>query len=991
MRKTGIVFLFSLLCLLFIGTAFSSWFINSGIETKQEIPLSETDGLIECYRVNNGVEETTPYEKYVNLEEAVTSANNNVSDSVQVNMYLTTGSFINVVNQKIVLNRGVSLYLPFDGKNRDISSDSEIEKLAGGFVDTNASGISSYNVSKFNFVNTQLTISEGAALYIGGKFGEKGVAGSYSQIDLDRNSNITVAGSFICYGYVKENDAVNVDQGNYKTLDYFDNSIDRNRYVEVTSGGYVKAPIVFYDAGGMSALTGLNSAGVFPVNTFELPNVQTYLKVLSGGTFDAQGRLFRKSGDLSIPVNEKITIVKPESSSENALLSLTDGYISFEYCPLNPGFTNLDASKNFIFINGTSDIGFIALEVSGQSLSTEDKFLPFSYKFYLVVGSNGNLRNSKYKIKMLAGSTLEILKGGILENSGSIIGYKQKSMEGINNYPTNFNDSNFIINGTLKNNQNSYFGGHITTESTDGLAVFDSSSVSQENLSVSSVEGLSQNVIKITTTGDFYDDSTGSIVSLLVKAMLVNSNQDGKKCWSIDGSLQSYTLRIIVNNINNYKNPILGYKVFTYDSQGNKVSLTPEGVYLTADSEYTLEKNSLYSVESLNRAESTEFTKQSGTSYVFESDKQYNIQSDTEISIYPGNGIMMRFEISGLSGSGGAVHKIYEKTNNDFYQIATFTGSTSNFMEIPIKQGATVRYEIKMGMQNFLEYSTGDMYLFDGLVDKMSSKSEDEMAGGTKIENLGSSTTRIGEVSNIQNECTLHQLIILKENPGCFTPETLVLLGNGKYEMAKNIKVGDRVTSFNHFTGALEETIVAYVDVIDNTSARQILELNFDNGQKFEIITEHGLFDLNLNKYVQINYDNVNKFIGHEFVFYNNDKCMNYESSKLVNYKIYNRKCKAYSIVSAYNLNIITGGYLSITDGIDGLYNIFDYGENLKYEEDLLASDIKKYGLFIYDDLKDYLTRDEFDIFGAKYWKVSIGKGYVTFERILEYIEKYLR
>lgn len=225
---------------------------------------------------------------------------------------------------------------------------------------------------------------------------------------------------------------------------------------------------------------------------------------------------------------------------------------------------------------------------------------------------------------------------------------------------------------------------------------------------------------------------------------------------------------------------------------------------------------------------------------------------------------------------------------------------------------------------------------------------------------------------------------------GCFSPETLILLANGTYAKAKNIKNDDRVISFNHFTGKLEVTGISYIDTIDSDSWK-VLELLFDNNVKFEIITEHGLFDLNINKYVQINYENVRSFIGHEFALLIDLENVKIGRAKLVSYKTYYRSCKAYSIASAYNYNIITNSLVSIADGIDGLYNIFDYSENLMYDQKLLTKDIARYGLFSYEDLKKYLSKKEFDVFAAKYLKVSIGKGYITLDEIIAYIEKFLR
>jgi hypothetical protein len=76
--------------------------------------------------------------------------------------------------------------------------------------------------------------------------------------------------------------------------------------------------------------------------------------------------------------------------------------------------------------------------------------------------------------------------------------------------------------------------------------------------------------------------------------------------------------------------------------------------------------------------------------------------------------------------------------------------------------------------------------------------------------------------------------------------------------------------------------------------------------------------------------------------------------------------------------------------GIEGLFNMFEYGEGLVYDQEKMHSDIEKYGLFTYEDFAEYLPYEVYAAFPAPQLKVSIGKGMISFEEILGYIEKYL-
>ena len=97
-----------------------------------------------------------------------------------------------------------------------------------------------------------------------------------------------------------------------------------------------------------------------------------------------------------------------------------------------------------------------------------------------------------------------------------------------------------------------------------------------------------------------------------------------------------------------------------------------------------------------------------------------------------------------------------------------------------------------------------------------------------------------------------------------------------------------------------------------------------------------------------------------------------------------------YSPVTAYHMNYIVDGMLSMPGGIEGIFNIFEYGEGLKYDEELMNADIDKYGLMSYEELSDYVPYEMYCAFPAKYFNVAIGKGMITYDEILAYIDKYL-
>lgn len=692
----------TILGFLFPSIGFSDWVGGSKVSTDDTIGFRDIGGVIENYLVSGATEASTPYARFGTLEGAVASANAQIeAGQSKVNLYLTKGSQILVENKDIVLSPGVNLFLPYDGKTYNISADSEIEAFSDAFIDTTDARINTYRYSVLHFVGSTLKVPSGSTLFIGAKFREKGVSGAYSEITLDANSHIDVFGSFYCYGYVKENGAVNVNQEDYASRNSFYNSFDANRYIEIHSGGYYSTPFAFYDAGGLSELTGLNSKGVFPINTFDFPCAQTYVKIDHGATFEGIARMFKSVSSQKFYINQLLKIVKPNGASGNSLMTTTSGYISFEYCPLNPGYTGADASPIFMTVNGSATMGFLTITVNGVDITTKDKFLPLSNKFRLIIGSGGTLVTSAYKVKLMGGSELKIVRGGKLTNQSTIIAYKGDSTAGgASDYPTTFPDAKIVVNGTFEMSSSAYLGGHIQTEAVDASATLDFTNASQSSLSATSTEGLTQTVIKIFATGDFYDAEVGGIASYLLRGSRITKSSSGKACWEDGANLTSYVLSIAIDNSKGYEHPLVGYQVYKYSSSGTETMLSTQGIYMTVASEYLLEKGESFKVISLDRAEKTEFTKQEGSSYAFTSGSTYAITGNTEITITPGEGVLVRFSMDNESGAGGATTQIYESltSGGNYYQIGQSSGGTS--VDIPVKKGAYVRYFATLGQCN---------------------------------------------------------------------------------------------------------------------------------------------------------------------------------------------------------------------------------------------------------------------------------------------------
>lgn len=233
-------------------------------------------------------------------------------------------------------------------------------------------------------------------------------------------------------------------------------------------------------------------------------------------------------------------------------------------------------------------------------------------------------------------------------------------------------------------------------------------------------------------------------------------------------------------------------------------------------------------------------------------------------------------------------------------------------------------------------------------------------------------------------------LTVYSNPDGCFTPDTLITLADGSMIPVKELCVGDEVLVFDHVTGETSTSPVAYIS-IDKAEKWETISLMFEGGVTVDVISEHGFFDLTTGGYVMINAENVSEYVGHTFAGMAGADGETLGALKLVSYEFGEAGSEAYSVVTAKDLNHFANGMLVFTDGIDGLYNIFEYGEGMKYDEEAMAADIERYGLYTYEDWSDYITYEQFLAYNVQYLKVSVGKGLITEEGLIALIDRFLR
>lgn len=216
----------------------------------------------------------------------------------------------------------------------------------------------------------------------------------------------------------------------------------------------------------------------------------------------------------------------------------------------------------------------------------------------------------------------------------------------------------------------------------------------------------------------------------------------------------------------------------------------------------------------------------------------------------------------------------------------------------------------------------------------------------------------------------------------CFEMGTLITTNKGPIPVEK-LSSTDLIKSFNHETGCYEFKPIAAL-INHGEKIYKVIQLIFSDKSTIGFITCHGLFDLNLNKYVNIDEKNVFSFIGHRFA---KSLGLNKKIIILLDAKIVQKRTSSYTVLSSQNINCEANGILNITSVLKGIYNIFDYDENQLFDSEKMAKDITKHGLLSYADCSKIIDRKKYNDLGFKYFKISIEKGILTKEDLQYYIE----
>ena len=218
---------------------------------------------------------------------------------------------------------------------------------------------------------------------------------------------------------------------------------------------------------------------------------------------------------------------------------------------------------------------------------------------------------------------------------------------------------------------------------------------------------------------------------------------------------------------------------------------------------------------------------------------------------------------------------------------------------------------------------------------------------------------------------------------GCVTGDTLVTLADGTQKRVDALVGDEMLLVWDFYNGEYTSAPVAVI-VNHGYGVHTVTNLHFSDDTVVKMIAEHDFFDVDANDFVYITEDNAASYVGHRFVKMDGT---NKEIVTLMDVTYTEEETGSYSLLTAKHFNCMVEGMLSLTPDPSNKYekylHRFAVGENMKYDEEQMQADIEKYGLYTYEDFAAYGTYEQFVAFDPGYLKIYVGKGYITFEDII--------
>lgn len=319
----------------------------------------------------------------------------------------------------------------------------------------------------------------------------------------------------------------------------------------------------------------------------------------------------------------------------------------------------------------------------------------------------------------------------------------------------------------------------------------------------------------------------------------------------------------------------------------------------------------------------------------------------------------------------------------DISSDTTFVAVWEQKAAITINIENNVKFNITVGNNGKTYMANATIYVPKQIEIYYSATHDDKYIVTTKI--AGSNQANNGSYK-ITGDTTIELTASM-----CVAEGSKITLADGSTKNIEDLNYDDMLIGWDFVTGKYV-SVPASILWNHGKYLTNVINLKFSDGTIIRVVEEHGFFDIGENSYVFINENNYESYLHHTFVktTYVNGTFIN-ESFELIDAYITEETIGVYSLQTAYTINFVVDGALSITPmATDALISYFEMGDNLMYDQEKMQADIEKYGLYTYEDFAEYVTYEQFVAFNGAYLKVAVGKGLITWEEILELIRAFV-
>ena len=211
----------------------------------------------------------------------------------------------------------------------------------------------------------------------------------------------------------------------------------------------------------------------------------------------------------------------------------------------------------------------------------------------------------------------------------------------------------------------------------------------------------------------------------------------------------------------------------------------------------------------------------------------------------------------------------------------------------------------------------------------------------------------------------------------CLAEGTKVLLWNGTTKNIEDIKYNDLLKVWNHDTGSFGYEYAGWIEKEGTTN--EYTKVTFSDGSELKVIGNHSVFSKRLNKYVDVNSDDLK--VGDKVVSIKNG--ISYV--KVTSIEKVQEEINYYHVISTRYFNLITNNILTTYEIYNNVSNFMGFGNNLKWQN----TEIVRSDMFTYDDFT-YLDKYLFKVFRLEETKYLLNTGLVTQEQFNDLYNNYL-